>query len=365
MEQKERNPLKVAIIGTNGIPAKYGGFETLVEYLTLHLGSKFNLLVYCAKTPKEKRLTEYNGAKLIYLPFKANMAQSIIYDYVSIFHAWTYADIILILGCSGCTILPFKYFFKRRKLILNLGGMDWQRSKWNFLTRKFLKFSEYMAVRFSDVIISDNTMIAEYLKNAYCRNSHIIEYGGDQAFRVELNEDINNYSFLTQPYYLAVSRIQRDNNLELMLETFSKLPDKTFVLISNWDFSPYGKEVKAKYGDYKNLHLIGPIYDQKELNLVRSNCIAYIHGHSGGGTNPALTEAMFLSLPIFAFDVSFNRATTEEKAKYFKDEIELMDIIKKIESDELKQISNDMKEIADRRYIWSRISSEYAKVFAC
>lgn len=365
IKEKGKNNLKVAILGTNGVPAKYGGFETLVEYLTLHLGAKFNLTVYCSKTPKDKRLREYNGAKLVYLPFKANMAQSIIYDYVSFFHAWIHADIVLILGCSGCTILPFKYIFKRRKLILNLGGMDWQRSKWNFLTRKFLKFSEYMAVRFSDIIISDNTMIAEYIQKAYGRNSHIIEYGGDQAFRVELNENSNHYFFLNKPYYLAVSRIQRDNNLEMMLETFSKMPDKIFVLISNWDFSPYGKEVKGKYSGYRNLVLIGPIYDQKELNLIRSNCIAYIHGHSGGGTNPALTEAMFLSLPILAFDVSFNRATTEEKAKYFKNEFELRDMIQKIESDELKQIGNDLKEIADRRYLWSKISSKYAKVFRC
>jgi len=206
-------------------------------------------------------------------------------------------------------------------------------------------------------------MIAEYLKKTYDRNSHIVEYGGDQAFRVELNGNVDHYFFLNQPYYLAVSRIQRDNNLEMMLETFSKLPDKTFVLISNWDFSPYGKEVKAKYGGYKNLHLIGPIYDQKELNLIRSNCVAYIHGHSGGGTNPALTEAMFLSLPILAFGVSFNRATTENKAEYFNDEFELKDLILTLKSDRLKKIGEEMKEIADRRYIWSKISSKYADVF--
>ena len=222
-----------------------------------------------------------------------------------------------------------------------------------------------MAVKFSDVIISDNAMIAEYIKKTYKRDSYLIEYGGDQAFKVKLDANSTHYSFLNNPYYLAVSRIQRDNNLEMMLEAFSKLPDKTFVLISNWDFSPYGKEVKVKYGDYKNLNLMGPIYDQKELNLIRSNCVAYIHGHSGGGTNPALTEAMFLSLSVVAFDVSFNRATTEEKTKYFKDELELRDIIQKIKSDELHQIGKDMKEIADRRYIWSLISSKYAKVFGC
>jgi glycosyltransferase involved in cell wall biosynthesis len=149
----------------------------------------------------------------------------------------------------------------------------------------------------------------------------------------------------------------------MMLEAFSKMSDKIFVLISNWDFSPYGKEVKRKYNSYKNLFLIGPIYDQHELNLIRSNCFAYIHGHSGGGTNPALTEAMFLSLPIVAFDVSFNRATTEEKALYFKDESELRDLIQGLNIDRVEKIGIDMKEIADRRYLWSKISSKYADVF--
>ena len=158
MDSKRK--LKVAIIGTNGIPAKYGGFETLVEYLTLHLSTKFGLYVYCSKTPKEKRLKEYNGSKLIYLPFKANMFQSIIFDYISFIHATFYADIILILGCSGSTILPIKFLLKKRKLVLNLGVLDWQRSKWNLFIRKFLKFSERLAIKFSDIIISDNTKIA-------------------------------------------------------------------------------------------------------------------------------------------------------------------------------------------------------------
>jgi glycosyltransferase involved in cell wall biosynthesis len=358
----EKNCLKVAIIGTNGLPAKYGGFETLVEYLTRYLGTKYNLSIYCSKTDPQNQLKEYKGAKLIYLPLKANNAQSIIYDAVSIIHAWFYFDILLVLGCSGCIILPFKFLFKRKKIILNLGGLDWQRSKWNLLTRKFLKFSEYVAVKLSDIIISDNTMIAEYIKNEYDKSSIIIEYGGDQAFRVNLN-DLIPYNFLKSSYYLTVARIQPDNNLEMMLEAFSKMPDKNFVLISNWNYNTYGKLIKRKYSNFPNLYLIGPIYDQKELNLIRSNCYAYIHGHSAGGTNPALVEAMFLALPIITYDVSFNRATTEGKAEYFKDGFELIEIISSIDNNRLDIIRMDMKEIADKRYLWAKIASKYSEVF--
>lgn len=364
-----KKSVKIAVIGTNGVPAKYGGFETLVEYLTQYLGHEHNLIVYCSKTPKNKRLSEYKGAKLVYLPFKANMASSIIYDYASIIHAWFNYDILLILGCSGATILPLRYLFKKRKIIMNLGGLDWQRSKWNFIAKKVLKVSEAFAIKFSDVIISDNAGIADYIKDTYKRDSSIIEYGGDQAFRVEFQGEnkhgnyYEKYSFLKGPYYLAVSRIQPDNNLEMMIDAFTTQPEKTFVLVSNWDFSSYGNEVKEKYKGFKNIILIGPIYDQYELNLIRSNCYAYIHGHSAGGTNPALVEAMHLQIPVLAYGVSFNRATTEDKALYFNNSDELSEIVCKASKAELESNAHNMKEIADRRYIWSDICAKYGVLF--
>ena len=134
MEKKE----VVGIIGTNGLPAQYGGFETLTHQLTLCLKDDFDFVVYCSKTPKIKRLNTFNNAKLLYSPFKANGWQSVIFDISTIIHAWFTVDKLLILGTSGALVFPFK-FLSRKKLVLNVGGIDWGRSKWSYPVKKFIR----------------------------------------------------------------------------------------------------------------------------------------------------------------------------------------------------------------------------------
>ena len=118
--------------------------------------------------------------------------------------------------------------------------------------------------------------------------------------------------------HLRVCRIEPENNVHVVLKAFAQLPEKTFVMVGNWNNSEYGKSMKADYGNYSNIHLLDPIYDQVKLDKLRSNCLVYIHGHSAGGTNPSLVEAMYLGRPVIAFDVSYNCVTTENKALYFK-----------------------------------------------
>jgi len=172
---------KISIIGTVGIPAKYGGFETLTEYLTKYLSQDYDLTVYCSAKSYAERPDRYNGTALKYISLKANGVQSIPYDIVSFFKARRDAETILVLGVSGCIILPFIKLFSGCKIIVNIDGLEWQREKWNKYAKWFLKFSEKQAVNSADVVITDNKVIQDYVRDEYNKESKLIAYGGDHA----------------------------------------------------------------------------------------------------------------------------------------------------------------------------------------
>jgi glycosyltransferase involved in cell wall biosynthesis len=353
---------RVAIVGIVGLPAQYGGFETLAHFLAVYLGDKFDLTVYCSASEYKTRPDRYLSVRLRYLPFRANGAQSVVFDFAALMQSCFHADVVLLLGVSGGIFVPLARLLGRR-LILNIGGLDWQRSKWSKWAARFLKFSEAIAVKWANVLVADNVEIAKYLAAEYGKQSILVEYGGDQISLPAVTEERRRrYSFLDAPYAFSVARIQPDNNIEMILEAFSRSASHVLVFVGNWESSAFGSEMKARFSGRPNLHLLDAIYDPEELNTLRGHCSVYIHGHSAGGTNPSLVEAMHLSLPIAAFDVPYNRATTEGAARYFSSPSELAELLDRVSLSEWESERSAMKEIAVRRYRWSMIADKYAGV---
>ncbi len=353
---------KVAIIGTVGLPAKYGGFETLADHLVKNLNSEFDFTVYCSgkKYEKSERTSSYNGARLVYIPLDANGVQSIIYDTLSIIHALFYAEVLLILGVAGAWMLPFVRLFTNRKVIISIDGIEWKRDKWSRPAKMYLWWAEKMAVRYSHIDISDNESIQDYTALRYDSLSRIIEYGADHAGKVPMDQQLREkYPFLRNPYAFKVCRIEPENNIHVVLEAFSKLIKHRLVMIGNWQNSDYGINLKKQYEKYDNIFLLDPIYDQKTLDMIRSNAVLYIHGHSAGGTNPSLVEAMYLGLPVFAYHVSYNKTTTEGKAGYFADSEELVTLIHETDMKTLQSQGQVMEQIAQKRYTWALITQKY------
>jgi glycosyltransferase involved in cell wall biosynthesis len=353
---------KIAVIGTVGLPAKYGGFETLAEHLVKQLGDQYDMTVYCSKKKysKEKRTKKYLNATLSYIPFDANGVQSIPYDTISILKALFYADVLLILGVAGAWILPFVRLFTRKRIIISIDGIEWKRNKWSRLAKWYLWWAEKIAVKYSHADISDNESIQDYTAVRYGTLSHIIEYGANHTLLVKpTTEDKERYPFLSKPYAFKVCRIEPENNVHLVLEAFSRIPLYTLVMIGNWNINEYGKKLKLQYQSFSNLVLLDPIYSQQKLDLIRGNAYIYIHGHSAGGTNPSLVEAMYLGLPVITFDVSYNRTTTENKAFYFKTAENIIELIEGKRINELKTNALQMKEVANRRYNWEIIARKY------
>lgn len=357
-----RKKTKLAIIGSVGIPASYGGFETLAEHLVDNLSEDYAITIYCSgkKYKKEARLKTYKNAKLKYIPLDANGIQSIFYDCISIIHSLFYADVLLILGVPGAILLPFVRRFTKKKIIISIDGIEWKRAKWNLIAKWYLFWVEGLAVKYSHIDISDNESIQDYTALRYGSLSRVVEYGADHTIKVEPTEqDFIDYPFLKGKYAFKVCRIEPENNVHEVLKAFADLPDYNLVIVGNWSNSDYGLEFKEQFKDFPNIYLINPIYDQSKLDVLRGNAHVYVHGHSAGGTNPSLVEAMYLGLPIIAFSVSYNRVTTENKAWYFKNKSELKFIIESSTPEQLRFIGDSMLEIAKRRYNWKLIANKY------
>jgi glycosyltransferase involved in cell wall biosynthesis len=298
-----------------------------------------------------------------YIPLQANGSQSILYDIWAMLHAIIYCDILLVLGVSGCLFLPFLKLFSRKKIIVNIDGLEWRRAKWSPFAKSFLRFSEKVAVRFADEIVTDNAALQDYVAEYYGIKSKLIAYGGDHTKAVALTENVaEKYPFLKKDYAFKVCRIEPENNIHLVLEAFvlnQKLP---LVIVGNWAYSDYGKDLLKKYQEHSNIHLLPPIYDSTLLNMMRSNAKVYVHGHSAGGTNPSLVEAMYLALPIVAFDVSYNLVTTDKKAFYFSSAKELSLILENLTENTLEKLAKDLKQVANQKYTWKLIAQKYAAV---
>lgn len=345
--------MKTSIVGTVGVPACYGGFETLVENL-LSDEDENNLIVYCSSKHYKKKAVSYKNAQLKYIPLKANGAQSIPYDILSLMHAVfiNKSKNILVLGVSGAIAIPFLKLFSRARFITNIDGLEWKRDKWGALVKRFLKFSEKIAVKYSDVIVSDNQAIADYVEAEYGVSSKVIAYGGDHAVTGEISDNQSDYA-------LALCRIEPENNVELILKAFSQTKEK-LIFIGNWGNSDFGRAMKLQYQQFSNIEIVDPIYDLEVLSKFRSECKLYIHGHSAGGTNPSLVEMMHFEKTILCFDCNYNRATTEQKAFYFSD---VASLIKLINSSDSIDNSQEMLSIAKKRYTWAIVKKQYFTLF--
>lgn len=346
--------MRIAIVGSKGIPAAYGGFETLAEYLSINLvlaGNK--VTVYCSGNGPKK----HKGVDLKYLPLKANGFQGIAYDFFSLIQANGKADVILMLGSPAGFLLRLIPGL-RDKLVFNYGGLDFKRSKWNRSVQRIIKLGKDEAVRRSWKIIADNQKIVDFItaeNNIEKSRIALIPYGGDHALKSIIDPGLQ----LPKEYFLTIARIQEDNNIELILEA-GIISGANLVIVGNWKVSQWSKKIYNKYRSVENLTLLDPIYDLSQLAFLRSNCTGYIHGHSAGGSNPTLIEMMFFQKPLYCFNNGFNNYTTNNLATYWNDKRQLATILI---SDESKTVNPFLYEYAITNYLWKLILEKYLEIF--
>lgn len=358
---------KIAIVGSKGIPARYGGFETLTENLAVEnekRGHPFDFLIYCYAGAYEDRPAQRHGAQLRYLWLKANGVQSIPYDILSMLLAVREGcDTVLLLGCSGAYGLPvLRLLAPKVRIITNIDGIEWRRAKWGPVASLVLRIAESLALRFSHELITDNAEIERYVAAEFGKPSNMIPYGGDNAI-AHPPDPLDDIPPLPEKFALSICRIVPENNLDIILEAFTTEPSHHLVIIGNWDFSPYGRRLRKKYGKQASITLLDPIYDVGKLRTIRAQAAFYVHGHSAGGTNPSLVEIMHFGCPVIAHGCSFNCSTTENAAAYFTSTKDLVAHLQNMTEESLSKNGLAMKEIAERCYTWEKIADMHFKVF--
>lgn len=351
----------ISITGIVGVPAKYGGFETLVENLVRYHEAKSlpgALTIYCSSKSFETRPSTYASAHLRYIPLEANGVSSIPYDALSLLSAvWRKSDVILLLGVSGAIVLPLVRIFSKARIVTNIDGIEWRREKWKGLAKWFLRMSEKVAVRYSHDVIADNQAISDYVVKTYGRECQVIAYGGDHALDA-VPSDISDLN-LSAEYALALCRIEPENNVHMILEAYSRKLSFPLVFVGNWDNSSYGQLLKAKYQNTDNIVLLDPVYDPGRLLSLRKRARIYVHGHSTGGTNPSLVEMMHFGIPVFAYDCLFNRFSTDDKAIFFENSDDLYQKIEDLSEVQSKDIGGYMESLAMELYTWSKVGDSY------
>ena len=356
---------RIFIVGSAGIPAAYGGFETLAENLVAYRqqqGVLVDLTVVCSGRASSVRTPTLRGAKLSYVPLPANGMASIAYDAWSLALAvWKRADVILLLGVSGAVVLPLVRCLGRTRVVTNIDGIEWRRAKWGWVARNFLRFSEWLAVRCSHTVVADNQGVAEYVAHHYGKSSSVIAYGGDHAVHVT-NRPYP--SALPPNYALALCRVEPENNVAMILEAFSHTPELPLVFVGNWNASLFGKRLRERYQAFRHLVLADPEYDTGVLKTLREGASLYVHGHSAGGTNPSLVEMMHFGVPHAAFDCVFNRYTTQGQAIYFADAQGLREVIAALPGMDAEGAGARMRDVARQFYTWSQVGAQYFQVFA-
>ncbi|MCJ8159701.1 DUF1972 domain-containing protein [Sphingomonas sp. LaA6.9] len=349
---------RVAVVGTWGIPARYGGFEMLAEQLAHNIDAREVELTFygqrSAFTPAERH-GDFNGHRRIWLPFSAKGPQSLVHDALQLFHAVFVQrhSHVLVLGTSAAWLLPFVRLFRRRlRIVTNIDGLEWRRDKFGRVARAMLKSLESLACRYSDAVIADNDALAPMVSELHNIAPIMIAYGGDQGTQFgEVEPDPNGY-------LLAIGRIEPENNAAMILAG-ARQAGGHIVFIGNWTASEYGRSLLKEYADTPACELRSSVYDQAVLAGIRAGSSVYVHGHSVGGTNPSLVEAIFHSDRILAFDCVFNRATLDNEGDYFSSPEELAELIRRPQSG---MIAPQARERLRQRYRWSEIAGQYVDV---
>lgn len=358
--------MKIGIIGTRGIPNHYGGFEQFAEYLATFLVAK-NCEVYVYNSsnhPYKEKL--FKGVHIIHCNDPENRTGTIgqfIYDLNCILDTKKRdLDIILQLGYTSSSVWSF-LFPEKPLIITNMDGLEWKRSKYTFFVKKFLKFAERLAVKHSHFLVSDSEGIKKYIDEKYQKDSKFIAYGSEIVADVD-ESVLDKFQLEKLKYNMLIARIEPENNVETILDGVVLSKSKTpFLVIGDYTMNNFGKKMKEKFKSNSQIIFLGSIYNKNELNSLRYFCNLYFHGHSVGGTNPSLLEAMGSTNLIIAHNNIFNKAVLKENAFYFFNAEDVSFYLKRKSKEyEQEKIKNNMLKIKNE-YDINKINGSYLSYF--
>ncbi len=361
--------MKIALIGTRGVPAQYGGFETCVEELGRRLAERgHEVTVYCRRSYYKERPSEYLGMKLIYLPnLKKKSLDTLSHTFFSMAHALFHEyDILMVFNAANSPTLLLPRLFGK-KIAINTDGLEWKRGKWGTAARRYYKFAEWLSTKLAQRVVADSTGIQDYYRDTYGTETTYIAYG---AYTAESRDPgpLARLGLAPGEYFLQVTRFEPENNPLLTIRAYKKLKTgKKLVLVGGVPYkSRYADAIAEEAGGNPNIILPGYIYDKGLLGEIWCNCFAYVHGNEVGGTNPALLQSMGSGNFVIAIDVSFSRDVLGDSGIFFEKTVD--GLSGKMEwalahPSDLGQFRMKARERITERYSWDRVTDDYEALF--
>jgi glycosyltransferase involved in cell wall biosynthesis len=379
--------LRIAFVGSRGIPVTYGGFESHIEEVSQRLiNMGFQIYVTCES--KRFREDTYNGIIRVHSPAIQGKTITVptLNDFLAIFHLLIrYPDIDLI-QCPP-DVIPAVAILRLfgKKIVASTGGIEWKRPLirrkyfspgWKLVSTPgswYLKFVEWLAVKLSHVVIADSQAIEDYLEKTYqAKNVVFISYGARELLNSNIspekeNEVLSRFGLSCGEYYLTVARIVAENNIDKEIIGFQKSRSgKKLAIVGNFNEKDgYMKHLLRVRNNDATTIFLDPIYDKETLGILRKDCFAYIHAYELGGTNPTLLEQMLFRKPILAYDVPFHREILQDGGIYFKNDDELAECIKKLEAGEfdVQKMGEWQSKRINEEYNWNNVAEKYATLF--
>lgn len=352
--------MKIAILGTRGIPNYHGGFEQFAEYFSVHMAQKgHEVYVYNSHShPYQEK--KYSGVNILHQKDPEDRLGAFgqfLYDLNCIRDARTREfDVILQLGYTSSSVWG-KLLPKESIVVTNMDGLEWKRSKYSKPVQSFLKIAERLAVKTSDFLIADSIGIQKFIEKKYKKDSEFIAYGADK-FEKPDSKELKKLDVLPYKYNMLVARLEPENNIETILDGVVLSVEETTFLVVGKHETKFGSYLKEKFGKYHHIRFVGGIYDINLLNNLRYYNNLYFHGHSVGGTNPSLLEAMASSALIIAHDNVFNKSILQDDAVYFETSEDITKLLGLEKQNEQEKVKNNLRKI-DQIYNWSLINEQY------
>jgi len=357
--------LSIAMIGTRGVPARYGGFETAVEEIGKRLAvSGHDVTVFCRGYDRDVR--EYLGMHLVHLPaLRYKVAETLSHTSLSVLHRRArQADVALVFNAANAPLLP-ALRAAGVPIAVHVDGLEWQRSKWSGGGRRYYLVGERLAVRWADALIADAIGIKRYYLERYSVDSVFIPYGAP-LITAPTEHRLAELDLAPGAYHLVVARFEPENHVHLALDGYvTGEVERPLVVVGT---APYAGEyiagLRRKAAQHSGIRLVGGVWDQELLDALYAGCVSYVHGHSVGGTNPSLLRSMGAAAPALAYDVEFNREVLGECGHFWKDPRQLAGLLEAAERDPsaCREMGRKAQERAAKTYTWDDVASRYERL---
>lgn len=326
--------LSIALLGTRGVPARYGGFETCVEEVGRRLAERgHRVVVYCRDLDGSERADSYLGMELVHHgALKKRTLETLSHSSLAAWHLARHrTDAAVVFNAANAPVLPLLRA-ARIPVATHVDGLEWKRDKWGPMGQRYYKTAERLSVWWSDALIADAAGIADYYREKFRKETDLIAYGApriDDGGGSRLGE----LGLTARGYHLVVARFEPENHVDMIVDGYVRSrATRPLVVVGS---APYADEYTARVhglGD-RRVQFLGGVWDQELLDQLYANSLNYLHGHSVGGTNPSLLRAIGAGAPTTAFDVVFNREVLADAGLYFSDPSSVARAIERVESD--------------------------------